>query len=41
MSKAELSEIVFDRYRQIGLTSEDNVIKKLIELARGLPGYAI
>jgi Cdc6-like AAA superfamily ATPase len=40
MSKVELSEILSDRYPQIGLSCSDAMIDKLVELSRGLPGYA-
>jgi len=40
MSKPELSEIISDRYPQIGLTCDEPLVNKLIELSRGLPGYA-
>jgi hypothetical protein len=40
MSKPELSEIISDRYPQIGLDCDQAIIDKLIELSRGLPGYA-
>ncbi len=40
MSKSELSEILSDRYPHIGLTCSDALIDRLIELSRGLPGYA-
>lgn len=40
MSKPELSEIISDRYPRIGLTCDDAMINRLIELSRGLPGYA-
>ncbi len=40
MSKPELSEIIFERYPQIGLSCDERLVTKLIELSRGLPGYA-
>jgi hypothetical protein len=40
MSKPELSEILTDRYPQIGLTCDHILVDRLIELSRGLPGYA-
>ncbi len=40
MSIPELSEILSDRYPQIGLSCSDGLIQKLIELSIGLPGYA-
>ena len=40
MSKTELSEILSDRYPQIGLLCSSEMIDRLIELSRGLPGYA-
>lgn len=40
MSKPELKEIISDRYPKIGISCADSLIDKLIELARGLPGYA-
>lgn len=40
MSKPELSEILLDRYPHIGLTCNDTLVDKLIELSRGLPGFA-
>ncbi len=40
MSKPELSEILNKRYPQIGVTCDDTLVNKLIELSRGLPGYA-
>jgi Cdc6-like AAA superfamily ATPase len=40
MSKPELSEIITDRYPRIGITASKSTITELIELSRGLPGYA-
>jgi hypothetical protein len=40
MSKSELSEIITDRYPRIGITASDKIVLNLIELSRGLPGYA-
>jgi hypothetical protein len=40
MSKSELGEILSDRYPQIGLNCSDELVDRLIELSRGLPGYA-
>ena len=40
MSKPELSEIINDRYPQIGLSCDGKMVDRLIELSRGLPGYA-
>jgi Cdc6-like AAA superfamily ATPase len=40
MSKPELREILSDRYPQIGLECSDLLVDRLIELSRGLPGYA-
>jgi Cdc6-like AAA superfamily ATPase len=40
MSKPELVEILADRYPQIGLTCKDAMMDKLVDLSRGLPGYA-
>ena len=39
MSKSELSEIIDERYPQIGITAEPDVKSQLIELSQGLPGY--
>ena len=40
MSKQELSEIISERYPQFGVTASEELIAKLIDLSRGLPGYA-
>ncbi|HEY5305609.1 MAG TPA: ATP-binding protein [Pseudolabrys sp.] len=40
MSNPELSEIISDRYPQIGLTCNAALVERLIDLSRGLPGYA-
>jgi Cdc6-like AAA superfamily ATPase len=40
MSKPELSEIISDRYPKIGIKCSEQLVGKLIDLARGLPGYA-
>jgi Cdc6-like AAA superfamily ATPase len=40
MSNPELGEIIADRYPQIGLVCDESLIAKLVDLARGLPGYA-
>ncbi|MGA7675162.1 MAG: AAA family ATPase [Rhizomicrobium sp.] len=40
MSKPELSEIITDRYPRIGITASQEMIGNLIDLSRGLPGYA-
>jgi hypothetical protein len=40
MSKPELSEIITDRYPRIGLKADQDIIDRLVDLSRGLPGYA-
>jgi Cdc6-like AAA superfamily ATPase len=40
MSKSELSEIIVERYNQIGLSCPAAIVEKLVDLAQGLPGYA-
>ena len=40
MSKQELSDIISDRYHRIGFTASEELISKLVDLSRGLPGYA-
>jgi len=40
MSKTELTDILSERYPQIGLSCGEHTTDKLIELSRGLPGYA-
>jgi Cdc6-like AAA superfamily ATPase len=40
MTKPELSEIITDRYPLIGLNATEQMVSRLIELSRGLPGYA-
>ena len=40
MSKQELSDIISDRYPRFGLTASEELISNLIDLSRGLPGYA-
>jgi Cdc6-like AAA superfamily ATPase len=40
MSNPELVEIIADRYPQIGITCDGRLMFKLVDLARGLPGYA-
>lgn len=39
MSKPELSEILTDRYPQVGITCGERLTNQLIDLSRGLPGY--
>jgi Cdc6-like AAA superfamily ATPase len=39
MSKPELSEIITDRYPQVGIGCPDEMVNQLIDLSRGLPGY--
>jgi Cdc6-like AAA superfamily ATPase len=39
MSKPELSEILTDRYPQLGLSCDSAMTERLIDLSCGLPGY--
>lgn len=40
MSKIELSEIIIERYAQIGVSATADMIDRLVDLAHGLPGCA-
>src|SRR5437868_14046451 len=40
MSKPELLEIINDRYPLIGLSAAEEMVTRLVDLSRGLPGYA-
>lgn len=39
MDKAELSEIISERYAEVGLHASDGIKSKLVDLAQGLPGF--
>jgi Cdc6-like AAA superfamily ATPase len=40
MSKPELSEILLDRFPKIGLRCDQVIVDQLVDLSKGLPGYA-